>query len=98
MNTVQAVETHGLVRAQPQQGLGSPCEASTRCTSAKDRTHARSSAGVSNVSLPMPQTIPTTAVGGQRLQQARSMGSILGRSAKADEVSDRTVELPADAH
>ena len=61
MNTVQAVETHRLVCAQPQQGLGSPCEASTGCTSAKDRTHARSSACVSTVSLAMPKTIPTTS-------------------------------------
>jgi hypothetical protein len=37
----------------------------------------------------MPQTIPTTIVGGQRLQQARLMGSILGWSAKAVDASDR---------
>ena len=50
------------------------------------------------MSLPMLQTILTTAVGGQHLQQACSMGSILGRSVKADEVSNHTVELPADTH
>ena len=70
----------------------------TGCTSAKDCAHARGSAGVSNVSPLMLQTIQTTAVGDQGLQQARFMGSILGWSAKAEDVSDRTFQLSADAH